>query len=88
MNRIYIRTRALAESLYRRSKERRFTTEDVMRLHWDRQGASAKAWARERVKRLRAAGMIEAFVDEDEPDKRRVFYTFTEEALKQWGLDQ
>lgn len=87
LNRIYIRTRDIAESMYKRSKERGFTTEDVMRLHWNRQGHDAIEWARLRVKRLRAQGVIE-HVDAELADKRRVLYRFTEAVLQQWGLDK
>ena len=91
LNRIYVKNRDIAESMYRRQKERRFTTEDVMRLHWDRQGKGAKAWARERIKRMRVAGYIESFVPEGMPpdgDGRRVLYRFTEGILKEWNLHQ
>lgn len=93
LNRIYVRQEDIASSLYKRRKERSFTTEDVMRLHWDRQGAKAIAWAREIIKRMLKAGVIESFKPDDkmhavEGDNRRVLYRFTEERLKELGLDQ
>lgn len=87
LNRIYIRDYELAVSLYRRRKERCFTTEDVMRLHWNRQGAAALAWARLRIVRMREKGIVESFVPDDETDKRRRAYTFTDEQLEEWNLD-
>lgn len=95
LNRIYITERMMAESLYKRSKERGFTTEDLMRMHWDRQGKRALAWARERIKRMKKAKVIETIEatkdpkDNDVPegDKRRRYYRFAEEKLIEWNLN-
>ncbi len=93
LNRIYITERMLAESLYKRSKERSFTTEDVMRVHWERQGSRALAWARERIKRMKKAEVILTIEPKDprlndvpQGDGRRRFYTFTEAKLVEWNL--
>jgi len=92
LNRIYITNKALTESLYKRSKELCFTTEDVMRLHWERQGARALSWARDRIKRLRKLGVIDTLVPDPrvpyDGDHRRVRYRLKEEALKEWGLTE
>lgn len=92
MNRIYVKSEEVAKSMYRRKKERCFTTEDVMRLHWNRQGHDALEWARLRIKRLREDGLVENLTKEEAlahtGDKRRVLYRFTEAALQQWGLDK
>ena len=88
LNRIYVTQEEIARSMYRRQKERAFTTDDLMRLHWDRQGARAKAWSREIIKRMRKIGRVVTMVPEEgvEGDKRRVLYAFTNDTLKQWGL--
>ena len=96
LNRMYITKRMIAESLYKRSKERKFTTEDLMRMHWDRQGYRALAWARERIKRMRRVNIIVTVEPTKDPrandlpdgDKRRRYYTFTEEKLKEWNLHE
>lgn len=89
LNRIYIKDDDLITSLYRRGKEQGFTTEDVMRLHWDRQGEAALEWARLRIKRMRANGAVEAFdPPEDSPlagDQRRKLYRVTEAKLRELG---
>lgn len=87
LNRIYVTQEEIARSMYRRRKEDAFTTEDVMRLHWDRQGARAIDWARTIIKRMRAAGIVEAYKPTKAlADGRRVLYRFTPEALAGWGL--
>ena len=90
LNRVYIKQEEIARSMYRRRKEDGFTTDDLMRLHWDRQGARAKAWAREIIKRMRKQGRIVTVTTEDgvEGDRRKVLYAFTPETLKRWGLHE
>jgi len=90
LNRIYVTREEIARSMYRRRLERGFTTDDLMRLHWDRQGKRAKAWAREMIKRMRADGVIVATAPEEgvEGDKRKKLYAFTDEQLAAWGLDK
>lgn len=78
--------------MYKRRKELCFTTEDLMRMHWNRQGQVALAWAREIIKRMLKAGVIEAYKPDpptnpaEKFDRRRRLYRFTEEKLKQWNL--
>jgi hypothetical protein len=88
LNRIYITQEEIARSMYRRRKEDGFTTDDLMRLHWERQGKRAKAWAREIIKRMRKQGRIVTVASEEgvEGDRRKVLYAFTHDVLKQWGL--
>jgi len=91
VSRIYIRNRAIALSMYKRHKEFQFTTVDLMRMHWDRQGARALNWAACRIKALRRDGLIETLpktAAEHAPrgDTRARWYRFTEEALRQWNL--
>lgn len=86
LNRIYVTDASLITSLYKRTKERGFTTEDVMRLHWDRQGKRALEWARLRIKRMRAAGYIEVIEEAYEGDKRRKLYGVTVSYLQDLGL--
>jgi hypothetical protein len=91
LNRIYIRHEDIARSLYKRRKELQFTTEDVMRLHWDRQGKRAKDWARKTIKRMRAEGTVEAMKPDSNMqapngDGRCCWYRITETAFKTWNL--
>lgn len=90
LNRIYIRHEDIALSLYKRGKELSFGTEDVMRLHWDRQGARAKKWAWHTIKLMREKGRVEALdVDPRNPpqgDGRQSLYRITDEFLKACNL--
>lgn len=86
LNRIYIRQADIAMSMYKRSKEYGFTTEDVMRLHWDRSGNRALEWARVIIKRMRNDGIVVVLDDSTLSDKRRRLYRFTKEALETWGI--
>lgn len=90
LNRIYVKQEEIARSMYKRRKERGFDTEDLMRLHWERQGKRAKEWSREIIKRMIRADVVEAFKpDRDQAtdgDMRRVMYRFTEETLRKWNL--
>lgn len=95
LNRIWIRTEQLARSLYRRRKERCFMTEDVMRLHWERQGARARRWAVQTIYVLRKNGIVRNLTREEYPPhfpgeyrRNRVWYSFCEHKLKEWGLDK
>lgn len=85
LNRIYIRRRDIAMSLYRRNKELCFRSEDVMRLHWDRQGPRAREWARTMIKRMRNDGVVVS-LHADPTNKRVMLYRFTDQALRGWHL--
>lgn len=85
--RIYIRRKHIAESLYRRSKEYLFTSDDVMRLHWDRQGPRAKRWAMRVINDMRRDGQVVRLDAKYlSPNKKTAFYRMTNEALREWEI--
>ena len=92
LNRIYIRHQDLARSLFRRRKELGFTSTDVMRCHWNRQGPRARAWAQEKIVRMRKDGIIETCrplegVAPPEGDRRMRWYRFTAAFLREYNLN-
>jgi hypothetical protein len=89
MKRQAITKRDIAEALHKKGKARAFTTDDVMRVHWNHNGSTAREWARGRVKQMRKLGLLVVVIPSDNPvdgDRRKRLYRFTESALQEWGI--
>lgn len=86
-NRIYIRRKHIAESLYRRSKEYLFTSDDVMRLHFSRHGKRAKRWAMRVINDMRRDGeVVRLDAKYLNPNKTVAYYRLTNDALRKWDI--
>lgn len=91
LNRIYIRLEDVGISMYKRQKERGFFVEDLMRMHWDRQGTRAIFWARRRIEHMKKIGILVSIPPPDALINRKMrhrrMYCFTDAILKEWNLD-
>ena len=90
LTRYYVTVEAAMLAMYRRGKERGFTSDDLKTLHHSTDADTRSTWCSVTLKRWREQGYVESWIPDNYQElglrRGQPMFRFTDEALKSWNL--